>query len=672
MSLSENDKKFIKENINSKFNNLEKKVDNLAAKSFKDAYKPGNGESGKRLSEIQKQQQEKRDTAALIELLEEKNKNGEATIAEKIELMSKTLKSSIPDDFIDGVKALSGSVKEGASQTGKGLAHLNKRLMMSNPLTAMLYQNRDILGALKDVGVGTLKMGWGVTKGISTGAAGLINNAINLKKKKKEKKEIQEEAEIIEEAITTTKQKEEEEQEKTASEYILEMHDFLFNDLKNYIGGEKQEKTKLQKGLSGIGKTFKSVAGVIDLIASKQKLIANMLLLGAMAIVGIKKWLDSGKLQKLVKDAIDGILNPDKEYKDYNTDAYSNNYAPSIQSSVLEGEEYNQYLNENKSNFTGVSGGSEVITSTNEYGGQEYKKQFNVGNLTPVLAPIDGIISSYDCVVGSLNGGQQKAYFSFTLAGQIGSPDGLTNRQIRFRFENIINPKVYNGLKVSMNQILGFSDGSFKMTAIGGGEAALSLVKDYGSFINKEKENNWENAIKATENNLTEKDYKEVKNAIVNESLKDHAAKRRTSKHTNGFANGFNTLYNKSELKSQEAKDKAADALAGKSEAVILGKTYQEEIPNPTRDPFGPGKSPNAVPSANEKKIEEQVKEIKNKEQELKDQEKKTEQAQNKADQNTNHLALIQPTLTTRDMPSDAINPNLIQSMTSSNISAIG
>ena len=227
MALNDDDKKFIKDNIGKKVDDLGKKVEKLESKSFRDTYK----NHGK-LGEFQRQAELKKERQALIEELQERNKKGEATLAEKIELMSQTIKTSIPQDFKDGVKAMSGTMKNGANQVGSGLSAINRKIMMSNPLTAMLYQNRDILKALGDVGMGTLKMGWGVAKGIGYGASGVVNSAVNLFKKKNPKPLEEEVSELVEEVKKPKKEQKQNEEEKSPAEKITEMHEFLFKDLK--------------------------------------------------------------------------------------------------------------------------------------------------------------------------------------------------------------------------------------------------------------------------------------------------------------------------------------------------------------------------------------------------------------------------------------------------------
>lgn len=306
MALNDDDKKFIKDNIGKKVDDLGKKVEKLETKSFRDTYK----NHGK-LGEFQRQAELKKERQALIEELQERNKKGEATLAEKIELMSQTIKTSIPQDFKDGVKAMSGTMKNGANQVGSGLSVINRKIMMSNPLTAMLYQNRDVLKALGDVGMGTLKMGWGVAKGIGYGASSVVNSAVNLFKKKNPKPLEEEVSELVEEVKKPKKEQKQNEEEKSPAEKITEMHEFLFKDLKLYMRDEdlykKKQENILSKGLAGLGKSMKGISELVDTIASKQKLIVTGLLLGVGAIIALRKWFDSDKLGNLLKSAAKGI-----------------------------------------------------------------------------------------------------------------------------------------------------------------------------------------------------------------------------------------------------------------------------------------------------------------------------------------------------------------------------
>ena len=170
MSLDDIDKKFIEASIQKSVKkSVDENMEGIADTVTKGLQEKTN--AAKQLQNLKNQKQEKKDKEDLLNALLERDKKGEATLAQKFEMLKLTIDKSIPDDFKEGSAALGKSLKGGASQAGRGLAHLNERLMMSNPITAMLYQNRDLLGAGWDIAAGTLKMGLGAAQGIGRGAA---------------------------------------------------------------------------------------------------------------------------------------------------------------------------------------------------------------------------------------------------------------------------------------------------------------------------------------------------------------------------------------------------------------------------------------------------------------------------------------------------------------------
>lgn len=583
--LNNEDKKYIQNNIEKKLDKIENKVSN----SFKSA-QMAETKSGKRLAELLAQNKEKSDKQKLIEELQSKSQKGEATLAEKIELLNLNLKSAFPDDVKDALKnnaqvlkSMGKDVSKGSSQALKGMDSLVTRMMGMNPLTAMLWSaGKGITRDIWNIGAGAAQMGWGVTKGIAQFAgngikcaAGLVNSAINMfqKKKKSEKKEeipVDEDIKIIED-----EEKEEEKPqkgEKTSAEKITDIHDFLFKHkfLQKQEKAEITRQSVLAKGLNGLAKGMEVVQDVAKMIASKQKLILAGLLIGAAAVLGLAAWFKSGGMQNAIKGIIDALpWNQDKKVQE-SIDKHANEViGDSVDSTVLRGNEYKDYLNLNKDSFTGISGSEKLVTGKTSDGAYETQgRKFNTGSLTPVIAPIDGSISELKGDVGQLNGGDNRMYFSFVLYGyannKVGS--GLSRDVVKLKFENVLNPKVHNKQQVKIGQILGFADGSFKITQVlGDKESGTKILDNYEGFINRSKSMGWDSNIEITTSNITDKDQDYINNDVL-DIVEDYNFKQRgTSKYTNALNNIGDRIKNHTVFRSQKDTEQALRDLAAKS-----------------------------------------------------------------------------------------------------------
>ena len=184
MALDDKDKKYIKDTV-------EDSVKSGMEKQQKKTETAMKRETLSRTLEERKQREK------YIEELKKVQDDGQATMAQKFELFREEMKQTIPEDFKDTWKDMTDTMGKGAGKVGSGVNKLVDRtvgnLMRSNPLTAMLWNNKDIAGDL--IG-GTLQMGWGAVKGIGGAAAGLLNNATNnIISKVKEAKENKEEDE---------------------------------------------------------------------------------------------------------------------------------------------------------------------------------------------------------------------------------------------------------------------------------------------------------------------------------------------------------------------------------------------------------------------------------------------------------------------------------------------
>ena len=343
--LNEDDKKYLKGNIEKKIDDLDKKMSkkSSSAKSVNNH----TTEIGKKLQELYKKDEEREDTKKYLEELKNKNDNGEATIAQKIEMLSLNLKTAIPDDFKVAMKETSASMKKGANQAISGASHLVGRAMMTNPLTALLWQNRDIAKAMWDMGMGGAKILGSAIGGIGRGAAGLVNASINMFKKKdkpKTEEEVPEQEETPRSVIDSDNDLEDlSEEEKSTAQKINELHDLFFKG-KFFQKQEKEEKQRqniLSKGLSGLGKSMQAVNKVIEVIAAKQKLILGGLMLGAVGILALVGWLKDGGMNDLINKVKEGFATEGGKKARKKADNYVENQFAQIKTDT---QEYNKFL----------------------------------------------------------------------------------------------------------------------------------------------------------------------------------------------------------------------------------------------------------------------------------------------------------------------------------------
>ena len=312
MGLDDKDKKFIKDTIET---SVSKNVDSQMKKTNTELKR----ESLSRSIEERKQRDK------YIEELKKLQDDGQATMAQKFELFREEMKQTIPDDFKNTWKDVSNTVGKGANKIGSGLDKAASRLMNLNPVTAMLWNNKDILG---DIIGGTAQLGWGAVKGIAGGAAGLLNNATNaVVSKFKKKKEDEEE---------TTEEKPKEKLPKLVGEQQPEQNDFeleipmlgsegesnaermaklseemeqKINEIHEVVLKEQKGQAKtLSEGLSGMQKTMDAIKQVTDMMKAKQILIATGVILGAAAIIGLAAWFKSGGFQRMIQGVGQNIL----------------------------------------------------------------------------------------------------------------------------------------------------------------------------------------------------------------------------------------------------------------------------------------------------------------------------------------------------------------------------
>ena len=294
MAINNDDKKFIKDTIDNALSNYEKKSDDKLKK-----YE----ENRKKLSK-----QERED---YIAILQKKNEQGEATLAQKFEMLKLSVENAVPEDLKDAFSSGKKAVKGGLNQAGRGLEHITGRIMETNPLTALLWQNRDLIKAGLDIGVGGIRAVGGVAKGAALGAAGLFNQALNMRKKQQaeETNETEDDVNVsrFSPVFGTSKENpvaEILEQKQDWQKQIDDIHKILIKQNKEQNVSNKT----LSEGLGGLGKTMTTVKGFVDLIQSKQKLILAGVLVGVAALVGLAMWFQNGGMSKMIDGIKDGII----------------------------------------------------------------------------------------------------------------------------------------------------------------------------------------------------------------------------------------------------------------------------------------------------------------------------------------------------------------------------
>ena len=335
--IDDESKKFIKDTIEDA---IDKKLDDRDKKSA----------AQKRIEDLKNEKKSLEDRKKLLAELQERDKKGENTIAQKFEMLKLSVDNAIPQDLKDAYSGASKTIGSGASQVGKGLGHLTQKAMLSNPLTAFLYQNRDVFGAVGDVGIGAAKMGWGAVKGIGHGALGLANTAMNMFKPKEEEQTEEEEYELPktlfggkEESLTDKLADEQQDWQKK----INQMHKILTQDLSKE---QKKSSDIMSKGLGGLNKTMEAIKGFTDVIASKQKLILGGVLLGAAAIVGLAAWFKSGGLQKLLQNYFQADENDPSNTQTQQANNQLNSLTASTDWATKDNSEIKQALTEYKDN----------------------------------------------------------------------------------------------------------------------------------------------------------------------------------------------------------------------------------------------------------------------------------------------------------------------------------
>lgn len=518
MALSSDDKKYLKELIEQ---SIRKELDSKS-----------NSNTEEKSSKSTK--------PSKFELYRKRKQNAE-TLAERIELEKWILANKL-NRLPKPVKAAGSAAKGltvGSYNLTKELAQNTAdskfgksaiaSMMLSNPITALLYQNQDLLqGTSKILGKGI----GGLAKGVGKATFGIASYLYGKGKNKyKEPKSLRKllpentEGKITnilggKNYITTEKLT-----IRSSKNYIIAKQ-ALFIGGKNTVMCGCGMSSGFTKGLSPLGaiagsakmlsaKSDQSIlpAGTQTLLPNNLKLpsnIRNVTNKNEIAMVkGIKDLAASAKLTaKLVGDiakkfilipllilggaalivqAIKALIpklpikdNADKHYKKANE-------LSSI-SGFSRNNDMDDLLSKHNNLLTGINKESNVVRSDLKSEGLDtwwkpntdvFTKSFNTGKMTPVLAPWDGIVNKVEV---SKSGETHKFRIGVSKS----------NSLAEVIFDGIIEPMVVPKQKIVRKQLLGMADESFKVI---GNSVGLDQLKDYTKFINDEKANNYSDTI---------------------------------------------------------------------------------------------------------------------------------------------------------------------------------
>lgn len=477
MAINDNDKKFIKDTIDNALSNYEKKSDDKLKK-----YE----ENRKKLSK-----QERED---YIAILQKKNEQGEATLAQKFEMLKLSVENAVPEDLKDAFSSGKKAVKGGLNQAGRGLEHITGRIMETNPLTALLWQNRDLIKAGLDIGVGGIRAVGGVAKGAALGAAGLFNQALNMRKKQQagETEETEDDINISKFSPVFGASKENPvaeilEQKQDWQKQIDDIHKILIKQNKEQNVSNKT----LSEGLGGLGKTMTTVKGFVDLIQSKQKLILAGVLVGVAALVGLAMWFQKGglgdlfnKLNPMNKTISDSFANKaTSQESSYKLDATGSAL------SGFTGAQQQQFFNKKPNLLSGISKTTTTTQHALDANGQAInltQMKFNTGNLTPVLAPYHGSVSKLNKQTNMSQGKEINTQWVMIIVPK------NTDEFPVLKLLNITSPQVRPGNSFKKGDIIGYATNGFSMENYYGFENnKMDSLKDYQSFVNEAKQNNY-------------------------------------------------------------------------------------------------------------------------------------------------------------------------------------
>lgn len=605
-----------------------------------------------RLKELEDEKKNKQDREDLLKELTTRVNKGEATLGQKWELLKLKAGNLVSDDTREAWDETRQIVGGGAKQLGKGLGHLTKRAMMSNPLTAFLYANRDLLGAGFDVLGGAAKMGWGAVKGVGMGALGLVNSAVNMFQKNKIEDEVEEQEERPSFNLFGGNNESSGEtilQEKDKwKQQIDEIHKKLITSDKQNANEQKKTTSILAKGLNGLNTSMKAVSGFVDTIVAKQKIILGAILLGVVGFLALKKWFEGGGLAKLLQKPIDDSFN---KFDDTQTKRFDiAGHASAL--SNMSGSNQQALFSKDPSFLSGVADTKTSLQDTGELNNQgkpimQGVMDVKVGELTPVLAPYDGSIGWLKQLSTIKNGEIEKVTYVMQLIPN--------NRSLAYlEAHNIINPQYTRGYKFKEGEILAYATDSFQWKVVqntADHEKALKTLDNYKNMVNAAKENNFKDQLDTLAKNKDEKRTQKTKDAVI--KMMRQSDKSLGGEGENIARGTFNVKDFFTKKNEEEGYQKAETALLENSNEFL--ENYIER--NNTNSP--------SVTSTNIEKAEQQNKQL--------NEQKKPEENNAKTSQNDNngdkvaYLPSSQTDITQIQYSDIMLNLALVNAMTNNN-----
>ena len=589
--IDDESKKFIKETI-------ENAIDDKLSERDKKT------ESQKKLDSINYQKKELEDRKKLLAELSERDKKGQATIAEKFEKLKLSVDTSIPQDLKDAWKTGAKGVQAGANQVGKGIGHLTARAMMSNPLTAFLYQNRDIAGAIGDIGIGSIKAGWGALKGIGHGALGLANSAKNLFNRDEEE-ETEEILNLPKPSFSGNSQAEKLVKEKSNWEkQINEMHTIITQDLTK---NQKKSSEIMGKGLKGLDDNMKAIKGFTDTMATKQKLILGGIMLGAAALVGIIAWLKSGGWKNLFKNPLEKPVNDSFTNKDINQSTAFDMDAKGSALSGIKGIDQQKLFNKKPELLTGISNTETKTVKALDGNGNSIDlttMKFKTGDLTPVLAPYDGRV--YKLNKQTNKTGDKIVNVRWVMV--IGPVD--TEKYPTLSLKNITSPQLQPNEDFKEGDILAYATSEFSMENYYGYENnKMQNLNNYQSNVNKAKANNYKDNLQRLATTKTDKKTDKLNDFMYK---KDRASYNAQKHSGDKLGNATEKVHDFFSPKDQDIERNRWEAERLQEEADFINRNFNDKNKGVTTGQAAP------IISTNISKAQEQNKKLNEKKEEPK------------------------------------------------------
>lgn len=325
MALNDDDKKFIK-----------KTVDDAVDKKTTSFEKSAANEKSSRLKA---QIEERKERQAYLKQLKELQTNGDATMAQKFELMKEEINSKISQDIKDTVKTTMDTVGKGANTVGRGVGKatsgvdsLITRMASINPILAALYSGtKGVTRDIWNIGAGSVQaalggaqMAWGAGKAAVGLVGSTMNSMRNMYLKRKAKNQPQQESEMeMETPLPATPQEEQQEQpnlelpsllpeQESTSESLKDMQKRIKEIHEATVKSKKEQEDGMKsqlKSLAGMQKTMTAVNDVMKILKAKQMLIVGGVVLGAAALIGLVMWFKSGGFSRMIEGIGNKILN---------------------------------------------------------------------------------------------------------------------------------------------------------------------------------------------------------------------------------------------------------------------------------------------------------------------------------------------------------------------------